>query len=200
MFAIVIERKINASYSSWRILYSPRTKYSASLSQVLALHALHVFHIRPAARISVDHDGSSVCFDACYLCFPAPAGSSTTNVLYRVYTMHCIQPAGSSTTNVLYRVYTMHSIQPAEHLHSLVKTKNRCLLRHPGLKTQALTFTTWCRKTNVTNGRQRWLAEITWFITQAYTFDMKYCMWSPDGSTGNIEPTVDRKVGCEPSS
>ena len=50
-------------------------------------------------------------------------------------------------------VYTMHSIQPAEHLHSLIKTKNRCLLRNRGLITEDLTFMTWCRKPNVTNGR-----------------------------------------------
>ena len=29
---------------------------------------------------------------------------------------------------------------------------------------------------------------------------MKYCLWSPDGSTENIERTVDRKLGCEPAS
>ena len=36
----------------------------------------------------------------------------------------------------VHRVYTMHSIQPAEHLNSLIKTKNRCLLRNRGLKTE----------------------------------------------------------------
>ena len=55
----------------------------------------------------------------------------------------------SSTTSALFfcRVYTMHSIQPAQHLHSLVQTKNRSLLRHRGLKMEDLTF-----KMNVTNG------------------------------------------------
>ena len=96
------------------------------------------------------------------------------------------------------QVYTMHSIQPAQHLHSRVKTKNHSLLRHRGLKTEDLTFTTWCRETNVTNG-VRWHDEITWFITQSFTLDVKYCLWSPDGSTENIERTVDRKLGGAPA-
>ena len=55
------------------VLYSTRTLV-VNVSQLLALK---VFHIRPAARIPLGHDGSlwPLCFafDTCYLCFAAPA-------------------------------------------------------------------------------------------------------------------------------
>ena len=58
-----------------------------------------------------------------------------------------------------------------------VKTKNRSLLRNSVFNTEDETFTTCCRKTNVTKAWK-------WFITQAFrpTLDMKYCLRSPDGS------------------
>ena len=83
IYAIVIERKINASYSSRGILYSTRTLVF-NISQLLAFHII-LFHIR---------------------------------------------------------LYTMHSIQPVQHLHSLVQTRNRSFLRHRGLNTEDMTFTT----------------------------------------------------------
>ena len=63
----------------------------------------------------------SLCFDTCYFHFPH-------------------QLATRQQAFYIYRIYTMHSIQPAEHLHSLIKTKNRCLLRDRGLITEDLTF------------------------------------------------------------
>ena len=51
MFAIVIERKINAL----RYIVQSANK----LFNVRQLLAIHVFHIRPATRISVNLDGSS---------------------------------------------------------------------------------------------------------------------------------------------
>ena len=113
-----------------------------------------ISYIRPAAQISVGHDGS-----------PLSASIHVISIFRTSWQL-------DNKRSTLYRIYTMHSIQPVEHLQ-LIKTKNRCLLRNRGLITEDLAFTTWCRKTNGTNGRQRWLAEITWFITQAYTLDMK---------------------------
>ena len=56
-------------------------------------------------------DGSPVCFDTCNLRFAALARQQA-----------------------LYIMYTMCYDQRAHHLHSLVQTKNRCLLRHRRLK------------------------------------------------------------------
>ena len=53
------------------VLYSTRTLV-VNVSQLLALK---VFHIRPAARMPLGHDGSlwPLCFDSCYLRFAASA-------------------------------------------------------------------------------------------------------------------------------
>ena len=88
------------------------------------LIVLGIFNINQVARIPLGHDGSAVCFDMCHLRFAALA----------------LQQA---------LMYTMCSVQPAQHLYSLVQTKNRSLLRQ---REDNVTFMTRCHKTKVTNG------------------------------------------------
>ena len=83
---------------------------------------------------TLGHDGSPICFGTCHLCFTAVARQQA--------------------------LYTMCSVQPAQHLHSLVQTKDRYLLRHRRLKCKRRRI---IYKTNVTNGG---VDAITWFVTQ----------------------------------
>ena len=68
------------STGSLLVLYNTRTLVQyANTCRLNQLLGLHEFHISPAARIPLGHDGSFVCFNTSYLRFAASAGSSTTS-------------------------------------------------------------------------------------------------------------------------
>ena len=81
-YAVVIERRMNASYSSWCVLYSTWT-HVFDVSQLLALH---IFHIRPPEFHSAN-ECSSVCFACCRISW------QLDNKRSKVYTMRPVQSA-----------------------------------------------------------------------------------------------------------
>ena len=112
-YAMDIERNIDAPLAAiqqLRYIYSTRT-HVFDVSQLLALH---VFHIRPTARIPLGHDGSSVCFAFCCISWQLDNKRSIESTRC---TPWCRHPAG------------------AAHQFT-VQTKNLYLLRHCGFKTE----------------------------------------------------------------
>ena len=95
--------------------------------------------------------------------------------LLRYHTCH-LRCAALARQKALYMICFA---QMAQHLYSLIQTKNRSVLQHRGVNKQNTWLFRWCRETNVTNEGVGLLqtrgssVSMTWHIAR----------WPPDDST-----------------